>query len=52
MDLGGLLGLVLVLALAAVAWRRPAGRSPARGTHRVIVEEFDERGRVTRRVVL
>lgn len=52
MDLGGLVGLVLVVALAVVAWRRPDGRTSARGTRRVIVEELDERGRVTRRVVL
>jgi O-antigen ligase len=52
MDLGGLIGLLLVLALAAVAWMRPAGRARSRGTCRVSVEELDEQGRVTRHVVL
>ena len=54
MDPAGLVGFLILVAVAAAAWSRPGPihhvRPPA--THRVIVEEIDDQGRVTRRVVL
>ena len=54
MDPTGVVGFLILVAVAAAAWSRPRPIHDAkpRPTHRVIVEEIDDRGRVTRRVVL
>ena len=55
MDPASLIGLLIVLAVAAAAWSRPTepvDPSVAPPAHRVVVEELDDEGRVTRRVVL
>jgi len=54
MDAAGFVGFLILVAVAAAAWSRPGGTHDGkpRATHRVIVEEIDDLGRVTRRVVL
>jgi hypothetical protein len=55
MDPAALVGFLILVAVAAAAWSRPGATHASvqpRATHRVIVEEIDDQGRVTRRVVL
>ena len=54
MDPAGLVGFLILVAVAAAAWSRPGPIHDVgpRATRRVIVEEIDDQGRVTRRVVL
>jgi hypothetical protein len=54
MDPAGLAGFLILVAVAVAAWSRPTRIRDVgpRATHRVIVEEIDDHGRVTRRVVL
>ncbi len=54
MDPSTLAGILIVAAIALAAWTRGAKDSPADDppARRVVVEELDPAGRVTRRVVL
>ena len=54
MDAAGFVGFLILVAVAAAAWSRPGPihEVKLRATHRVIVEELDDQGHVTRRVVL
>jgi hypothetical protein len=54
MDPAALVGFLILVAVAAAAWSRPGPIHDVgpRATRRVIVEEIDDQGRVTRRVVL
>ena len=54
MDPAGLVGFLVLVAVAVAAWSRPTRIRDVgpHATHRVIVEEIDDHGRVTRRVVL
>ena len=56
MDPTSVIGLLIVLVVAAAAWTRPAATADEINApvtvHRVVVEELDDQGRVTRRVVL
>ncbi len=52
-DFSSLIALGIVLAVAVFAWSRPTETDEAVVVpSRVIVEELDAEGRVTRRVVL